>query len=191
MEHFQLIYDHAMNILENNVPDYYTYHNAEHTRYVLEKAIFLAGKEKLDAANLFLLKVAALYHDIGFTVGRQEHERSGCEIARQDLPRFGFSDGEINTICGMIMATKVPQRPVTLADKILADADLEYLSTRHFRQIGTRLFKELKYFNPDFSDEAWLELQVTFISEHRYHTSWCRKYRERVKRTNLKLLIAM
>jgi uncharacterized protein len=188
MEQFEKIQAHVMQMLETGVASFYTYHNAAHTRYVLDKSIFIAAKEKIGKNDLYLLKVAALYHDAGFTIDRIEHEALGCNIVRTQLPDFGFSSADIDKICGMIMATRVPQQPKTLLEQILADADLEYLSTPSFFATGELLFNELSYFNPDFSYEDWLELQVTFISGHRYHTTWCRRYRERVKKDNLKLL---
>ena len=48
-------------------------------------------------------------------------------MAKEELPKFGLSEKDIELICGMIMATKIPQNPKTKLEKIIADADLEYL----------------------------------------------------------------
>lgn len=54
------------------------------------------------------------------------HEFEGCLIARTALPGFGYT-GEDIMICGMIMATKIPQSPTNILEEIICDADLDYL----------------------------------------------------------------
>jgi uncharacterized protein len=170
-----------MSNLESNLPSWLYYHSPNHTRYVLEKSIFLAGQEGVTGRDLFLIKVAALYHDIGFIIGREEHEQKSCVIATEDLQEFQISPEEIKMICSMIMATKIPQQPKSLLEKILADADLEYLGTDHFYGISEKLFQELKHDHRELSREEWNEIQVKFLSGHSYHTNYCQVNREPVK----------
>ena len=49
------------------------YHNPAHTLYVLEKVVEIGEKENIPEKELFLIKVAALYHDSGFTKSRKDH----------------------------------------------------------------------------------------------------------------------
>jgi predicted metal-dependent HD superfamily phosphohydrolase len=169
------------------LPDHLTYHNLDHTAYVLEKAIFLAKQSHVSAEDLHLLKLAALFHDTGFIDNPKDHEEKGCKIAEGYLAK-GYSKAELDKIYGMIMATKIPQSPSTNLEKILADADLEYLGTDLFEQIGESLFTELKHFNPNFTEQAWDELQLVFMQKHFYHTEYCQKHREPKKQENLLLV---
>ena len=171
--------------LENELPPYLKYHSPEHTRHVLEKTIHIAKKEIVSEKDLCLLKIAALYHDTGFTVQRENHEEIGCQIASKELKAFGLDPADIKKICGMIMATQIPQRPKNRLQEILADADLEYLGTDKFGDFSNKLFQEVKHFQPDLSLEEWDEIQVHFISNHHYHTSYCRQFREPNKLLNL------
>jgi predicted metal-dependent HD superfamily phosphohydrolase len=166
------------------LPDHLTYHNLDHTAYVLEKAIFLAKESHVSAEDLHLLKLAALFHDTGFIDNPKDHEEKGCKIAEVYLAK-GYSKAELDKIYGMIMATKIPQSPTTLLENILADADLEYLGTDLFEEIGESLFVELKHFNPNFTEQAWDELQLVFMQKHHYHTEYCQKNREPKKQENL------
>jgi uncharacterized protein len=166
------------------LPEHLTYHNLDHTAYVIEKAIFLAGELKVSANDLHLLKLAALFHDTGFIDNPKDHEEKGCKIARGYLEK-GYSTDDLQKIYGMIMATKIPQSPTSLLENILADADLEYLGTDLFEKIGKTLFEELKHFNPDFTEQAWDELQLVFMQKHHYHTEYCQKHREPKKQENL------
>ncbi|MBK9257862.1 MAG: HD domain-containing protein [Saprospiraceae bacterium] len=182
---FDAIKKNVLIRLENNLSPVYTYHDASHTLYVLDKTIMLCQKESIKEGDTTLLKIAALYHDIGFLKDRIEHEKHGCTFARNELSYFGLMPEEIEVVCGMIMATKVPQSPKNNLEMILADADLEYLSTNQFDRISEKLYTELKHFNPELDRKSWLEIQIDFISKHHYHTDWCKRFREFRKIKNL------
>ncbi|WP_338733751.1 HD domain-containing protein [Mangrovimonas cancribranchiae] len=185
---FSTIKLHVLRKLLNTLPNYLTYHSVAHTKYVLEKVIYIASKEGVTGHDLFLLKIAALYHDIGFIQTHIEHEKIGCEIVRKELPKFEISKEDIEAICGMIMATKIPQQPKTHLEEILADADLEYLGTKHFFSVSELLYQELKYYNTDLSREEWNKIQINFIENHQYHTNFCRRYKSFRKEKHLKAL---
>lgn len=189
MNIYQKIYPKVISKLENNLPSWLYYHSTEHTKYVLEQAIFIAEKEKVEKNDLYLLKVAALYHDTGFIIDRDEHEAISCEIATKELKELGFETTDIEKICEMIMATKIPQNPTSDLAKILADADLEYLGTDKFLKFSQNLYKELLHYTPDLSLDQWNEIQVKFISKHHYHTNYCKQNREAKKQKNLNLIM--
>lgn len=185
---FEQIYNKVISDLENNLPSWLHYHSTAHTIYVLEQAIFLAKQENVSDRDLFLLKIAALYHDAGFMTNRKNHEKTGCRIAAEELPEFSLTSAEIQKICGMIMATRLPQKPTTHLEKILADADLEYLGTNRFKEISHQLYRETLHSQPDLSKQQWKEIEIKFLSNHHYHTDFCRKYREPKKQENLEQL---
>lgn len=182
---FKKIYKEVMSNLESNLPSSLHYHSPAHTRYVLERAEFLAEQEGVTGRDLFLIRVAALYHDIGFVRARKDHEKTGCEIAAKDLPGYGLTAEEIEKVCNMIMATKIPQNPKTLPEKILADADLEYLSTDQFYEISEKLYREVLHSNPKISRDQWNKIQIDFLSNHYYHTNYCKIYCEEKKAEHL------
>lgn len=189
MNLYQKIYPKVISKLENNLPSWLYYHSTEHTKYVLDQAIFIAEKERVEKNDLYLLKIAALYHDTGFIINRDEHEAISCEIASKELKEYGLDSEEIEQICEMIMATKIPQNPTSFLACILADADLEYLGTENFLKFSQKLYKELLHYTPDLSLDQWNEIQVKFISNHHYHTNFCKQNREIKKQKNLNLIM--
>lgn len=186
---FVELYDKIIGKLDKTLPEYLTYHCADHTKYVVKIAEYIARKENLSKKEISLIKVAALYHDIGFTISSEEHEKKGCNIARRDLKKLNFSKKDIDKICGMIMATKIPQQPKNKLERVLADADLEYLATKSFKKIGDRLYFELKHHNKSFTRKKWNEIQIKFMSSHKYHTKYCRQYKEFRKIKNMQTLL--
>ncbi len=183
------IFEKVYSRLEKELPSYLAYHNVEHTQYVVEKAIFLAKEENIEDLDLDLVAVAALYHDTGFLIGRDNHENNSCDIARKDIPKYNFTEVEMEKICGMIQATKIPQEPKTLLEKIVADADLFYLGTENYSRFSRRLYEELKHYFPEMGEDEWLKMQLDFLGSHHYHTNYARKYLNPVKLLNLEKLL--
>lgn len=156
--------------LRRELPTVLTYHCLDHTLDVFEITSELCAAENISRYETKLLKTAALYHDSGFTVTYKDHEEKGCEIVRKNLPRFGYSPEEIERICGMIMATKIPQSPKNKLEEIICDADLDYLGRNDFHPIGSTLFEEFKAHGVIQNEEGWNRLQVGFLESHHYFT---------------------
>lgn len=179
--------------LERELSDVLTYHGLHHTLDVLHVAEELCYLEKISPYETILVKTAALFHDSGFTVSGNEHERLGCQLAKLHLPVYGYTPSEIRRICGMIMATKIPQSPNNELEQILCDADLDYLGRDDFYDIGNTLFEELRANEVLQTEEAWNKLQVKFLSAHQFFTNTAKKRRAIRKKSylnELKRLVA-
>ncbi|WP_128544220.1 HD domain-containing protein [Larkinella soli] len=165
------------------------YHGIHHVLDVAEASRRLAEAEGItDVGTLALIRTAALYHDCGFVSTYQGHEEAGCRLARQSLPRFAYSPEEIETVCGMIMATRIPQTPQNLLEKIVCDADLDYLGRDDFEPIAQTLFQELKVREMVADEAAWNRIQVRFLESHRYWTPTAVCWRETRKLGHLEEL---
>ena len=178
----------VVNLLKNNLPPTYYYHDVDHSLYVMEKTIEIAKNEHCSAEEIRLLSTAALWHDVGFVNIYVGHEEESCSFAKQYLPGYGYSEAEIKIICGMIMATKMPQSPKNRLEEILADADLEYLGTNKPEIIADNLFLELRSLHHELTEEQWNHQQITFLKKHHYFTNYCKENMEPVKSAYLKKL---
>lgn len=189
MGRFTEVEQHILGKLEKELPNDLHYHGLHHTLDVLRSVQMIGREEGVSDADMELLKVAVLYHDAGFTRVYKNHEEVGCEMVREDLPGFGFSEEEMAKICGMIMATKIPQNPTTKLEEIIADADLEYLGTDQFEKVGRTLYEEIQIYLKVESERQWNIIQVNFLKNHRYFTDFCKKNREAVKQAHLARVI--
>lgn len=174
--------------LNKELPKQLHYHSPAHTLRVLEKAEIIAKHENVSKRDIKLIKIAALFHDSGFIKSSVNHEELSCLIAKEYLKNKPLREGEIDKICGMIMATKIPQNPQNQLEEILADADLEYLGTEDFEKTSGCLFKELKLMNPGLTEEKWNKIQVEFIEKHTYFTSYGKKHLSETKEKHLATL---
>ncbi|MCC7246879.1 MAG: HD domain-containing protein [Saprospiraceae bacterium] len=165
------------------------YHGLHHTMDVLRMATKIAATEGVGREDLMLLKTAAIYHDAGFLKDKHAgHEAEGCLLVRDQLPAFGYSEIQIEKICGMIMATKIPQSPTNLLEQIICDADLDYLGRGDFWKIGETLFHELQEYHLITDEFAWNRLQVSFLTAHKFHTRTNQQLREQSKQQYLQQL---
>jgi HD superfamily phosphodiesterase len=179
------LYDFILDFLDSEIPENYHFHDRHHTEYVFLKATEIAINEDCSPEEIRLIQAAALLHDTGYTIKYNQHELESCKLAREFLPRFSYNAYEIEQICSMIMATRIPQTPGNKSEEILADADLEYLGTSLAEPEAEKLYRELASLNPKLSPAAWDEMQVKFISNHQYFTGYCLKNREPLKQEYL------
>lgn len=171
--------------LSKELPAHLTYHSVEHVLDVYAAAEQIGKYEDISAVDMKLLLTAAWYHDSGFLKGAKDHEEESCRIAKKALPDFGYTDADIEKICGMIMATKIPQAPQSHLEEILADADLDYLGRSDFFSIGDKLYNELSAFGIVHNADEWNQLQVRFLENHHYFTKSAITSRQQKKEEHL------
>jgi uncharacterized protein len=88
------------------------------------------------------------------------------------------------------LATRIPQSPLTKLEKVLCDADLDYLGRKDFYEIGGRLLEELKEEGVVETEREWNLVQKTFLESHRYHTRFSKENREAKKREHIQEILA-
>jgi adenylate cyclase len=175
---FTDIQEMILDRLENELPGYLYYHNVKHTVDVVTEVELIGWAEGLDDEGILMLKTAALFHDAGHTIAYDEHEFHGAQLARKILPDYGYTGEQIDKICSIIMATKLPPEPKDIYQEIICDADLDYLGRSDMIPVSNNLYKELAEQNKIGSLNDWNKLQIKFISSHSYFTKTAQSLRE-------------
>jgi len=178
MKGYILLRKKAFKILRSELSDDLFYHEIQHTLDVLNVCNQYIKREKIDKYNAKLLRIGALLHDIGFTISNIDHEERGVEIAQKLMEEFGFSKNDFNKVKGLILATRIPQNPKNYLEKIICDADLDYLGRSDFYKISNYLFKELKAYSIIKSQKDWDLAQIKFLETHKYHTNFAIRNRQ-------------
>lgn len=175
---FTDIQEIILDKLEKELPPYLYYHNVKHTVDVVTEVELIGWAEGCSDEEILMLKTAALFHDAGHTIDYDNHEFHGAQMARGMLPNYNYTEKQINIICDIIMATRLPPKPKNLLEEIICDADLDYLGRSDFIPVSNTLYDELKAQNKIGSLNDWNKLQVKFISGHQYFTNTARSLRE-------------
>ncbi|MBC7555402.1 MAG: YitT family protein [Chryseobacterium sp.] len=181
---YDQLYSFVISELENKLAKNLTYHNVSHTKNVIDNAIFIGEKEQISEHELTLLKSAALLHDVGFLENHLNHESLGCDFAKKHLPDFEYSAQEIDAICKMILATKLPQTPKNHLSEILCDADLFYIGNNEYEIYADKLFSEFKHNEILITQEVWHKRQIDFLNSHHFFTKTAVEEREAKKQEN-------
>ncbi len=163
--------------LENGLPKYLKYHNARHTIDVIVEVEILGTGEGVSKDEMLLLKTAALFHDVGHIVQSENHEEIGSKMAQEILPEFKYSEEQIEIISRLILSTKYPPNPQDKLEKIICDADLDYLGRSDFIPVSNQLYKELQAQGNIMTTLEWNKLQIKFLENHEYFTETAYKLR--------------
>ena len=174
---YESMYDNVMHRLRFDLNIKYLYHDSRHTQDVIRQCQEIGNREGVTPGEIALLKLAALYHDLGFLVQRANHEGAGAEIFAEESKGAGISEEDTAHIMRLIMVTKIPQQPQTLLEQIICDADLDYLGREDFPTIAEFLYLELKACGEMADRHHWNEVQLRFLEGHAFHTQSSAKLR--------------
>jgi len=168
----------ALDILNSKLSKDLYYHSVNHTLNILKVSNQYLRREKIYGYDAKLIRIGALMHDIGFTVSNDNHEEQGAEIAEKMMIEHGFSKRDIKVVNGLILSTRIPQSPHNHFEKIICDADLDYLGRSDYYEISELLFKELKAYSIIDNKKDWNKAQINFLEAHKYHTEFAIKNRQ-------------
>lgn len=176
---------HIIRLLEQGLSEKLHYHSIEHSIDVVKAVERLALLEGITDEGLFLLKTAATYHDAGFVEQYDKNEPIGARLAEEILPKYGYTEQHINTIKELIYVTQIPHQPKNKLEEIMCDADLDYLGRDDFHEIADRLRREFREHGKIDSDRKWDEIQIHFLTAHRYFTDTAINTRQEKKLENI------
>jgi predicted metal-dependent HD superfamily phosphohydrolase len=175
--------------LRSELPADVFYHGPQHTIDAIAAATEFALAEGVSGDDLVIIKTAALYHDVGFIYSHTDNERLGVKMARDTLGLFGYKRREVDIIGNIIMATVYPYNPETLFEKIICDADLEYLGTGRFYEYSELLRLEIEVQGKKFTEAEWLDFEIEFLKNHTFFTQSCIETRGPLKQKHLEELL--
>ncbi len=180
--------EYVINKLDAELGDELYYHSKEHTQDVLTQIEIIARSENVSEEDLLLLKTAALLHDVGFIFEYDNHEDNSIMFAKEILPKYNYVDYQIEQIVELIDVTKVGKKPRNFMEKIMKDADLDYLGRADFIPVSENLYRELNSHGRKVDLEQWNQMQFEFISNHTYYTHTARNLRQVNKEKQLQKL---
>jgi uncharacterized protein len=170
------------------------YHRPQHTfDDVLPAAERLAQAEGVSETETWLLKTAAVFHDLGYIERFNDNEVIGARIAGEVLPGFGYNADEITRIKKVILATtafvqdgRMGQKAGSdILERIICDADLDNFGRPDFIWLGSLIRQEMENFGSKMSDRAWYERQLVMLKHHVYFTLSARLLRDEGKVGNI------
>jgi predicted metal-dependent HD superfamily phosphohydrolase len=164
------------------------YHNLAHTKDVVARANEIAAKYSLNKSELFIIIVAAWFHDCGHLFGPAAgHEERSALIMRNYFSEKKIEENILYDIEQCILATKLPYNPKSLLAQIVCDADSYHLGTSEFLITNELVKKEFQLRN-NYLPTNWEESTLLLLTNHTFFTTYCKALLEQGKQKNIALM---
>jgi len=180
---------HAATLFQAKKDNRLIYHNLQHTEQVVKAVVKIANHYQLTDQDFFIVSTAAWFHDTGYLTSFEEHEARGADSAKDFLDGKGVDPAVTALVVKCILATKMPQHPVSLLEQIVCDADLFHLGGDNFKERNKLMRKEVEaYFGKSVDKNVWRLKTIALFEGHHYHTDYCQDLLTAKKLLNLQEL---
>lgn len=164
-------YEFVSDLLRNKLSEKIVYHNFTHSNEVFETTKKLADESGLNTSETEIVLLAALFHDSGYTVKREEHEIISSEIANEFLTAQNYPADKIEKVKSCIVASRIPQQPKDLLEEVVCDADLSHFGKKSFFEKGDLLRVELEQSTgKTYTDFEWLKNSLDIMIGNPFRT---------------------
>lgn len=168
---FDLQLPKVLQVMREELDVHLFFHDIRHTLDVLEQAVAIGAREEVAPEELCILKVAALYHDYGYIKGRKGHEENSVSLFLRDASDYQLTSEQKQRVESCIRATNFFRIPEGLLEKIIADANLDYLGREDFIQHDQTIYLEYLSDGDVTCRKEWYERLLKFLNSHQFYTA--------------------
>ena len=180
---------YATELLQKDLPETCMYHNYNHTQSVVNVLIEIGEASNLSDDEMEAGVIAAWCHDIGYSVSGKDHEVQSVKLTEEFLAGEDAPGKLISAVSSIIMATQMPQRPASLVEKVMCDADLHHLGTSDYWKMSEALRRETEMMTGEsIPTEYWERNTFFFFTDHNYFTPYAREKYGTTKKENVAAL---
>ena len=181
----------VFNLLKEELPNTFIYHNYTHTERVLKSTRELIENSNVSKEEAEILELTALLHDVGYTKSCDNHEEESVKIATNFLKEHNVEETKIKAIMDCIMATKFDVEPTNTLEKIIRDADASHFGKKYFDEASEFLRKELELQGrKTYTPAEWRNENIDVLTnKHTFYTEYALKNWQSRKEKNLAKLM--
>lgn len=182
----QLVKQHQQAFFLSKGDTEFVYHNLPHTEKVVDAAAEMARHYQLSPRDHFVVITAAWFHDAGYFSDGDNHEARGALLAEEFLRKYAVPEEDIEDVRDCINATRMPQSPANLLEKIVCDADLFHLGTDAFTDNNKNMRREMELRKGiKISKSDWRKNAISLLESHHYFTDYARTKLQAAKQAHL------
>ncbi|MBL0045294.1 MAG: polyphosphate kinase 1 [Flavobacteriales bacterium] len=172
-----------------DIPKWMAFHDLDHTLEVARFSQSIGRGSGLSEQAVRELELAALFHDTGYARSYKGHEEKSVVIATAFLRGHGGSTRLIAQVRALILSTRVTERPRSLAQRVLRDADSAKAGQADFEEKSQRLRTEFEHQRrKKISALAWNRENLAYLHAHRFFTPYALSRFSKQKTLNLRAL---
>lgn len=169
------------------------YHCKEHTLHgVLPATLAIARGEGFSAEEIYVVGIAAAFHDTGFCEQYNANEAIGVRYAEEYMKSSAlpYTEEQIALVRETILNTNREIPPPSKYAEVLRDADVAILGQADFftwnkaLREESQLHQESQLHSSSVDDAKWTELQLHFFSSVDWFTATARRLYQDGKEKN-------
>ncbi|WP_337872580.1 Pycsar system effector family protein [Ignavibacterium sp.] len=178
--------EYVSNLLSQEAHSKLLFHNINHALEVEENVIEIGSNLNLTTKEIILLRLAAIFHDIGWIEKQENHELRSAMIAEKYLSEIGVDDEDVKIISNLIKITDIELMPNSILDKVIRDADILHIGKKGFNKKSQLLRAEKEVLlNKSFSDLEWLKKNLEFLETNNFYTEYAKQQYENSRQKNI------
>jgi HD superfamily phosphodiesterase len=174
-------------LLAEKLPENFIYHNFNHALLVKKYAEIIGAHADLPADEMNILRICALFHDVGYINSFEQYNEESIVIASAFLAEHEVDQKTTDHISEIIRATKLPQSPKDKIAEVLCDADMMYIAAESAIEQFDLLYDESAMQKPKFEKRPVYEKKyIDFFATHTYFTEYGRTILQPQKEVTVK-----
>lgn len=177
---------YVRRFFSKQMPKHLEFHDLEHTLAVARSVVEIGRASGLQPDTLLQVELAALFHDTGYAVAYDDHEKASTQVAGAWLSEQGVRAKTIEDLNRLILATRLNHVPNDLAEQVLQDANSAKAGQVDFHEWSERLHQEREaHLGVVIPPVQRARASLEYMEAHRFHTRYARQRYGRQKALNL------
>ncbi|MBI1226709.1 MAG: hypothetical protein GC192_15855 [Bacteroidetes bacterium] len=181
--------EEVKNQLETDLPSHVYFHNENYLEQTFAAAEQLAEEAALDKLETEALRLATIFHVVGYMDGGKKYWVKSSQAA-SDFLQHNKAGVELTALVETLLAALEPKHePETTLEKLFLDVCYSFYGDKSFLERTERLRKEEANGSKEKIDEiAWVERLLKRMKGHAFHTSQAETLFGKQKEKNIKKL---
>lgn len=181
--------EYVTTLLETKLDPQFYFHNYQHTANVVAASQEIGLQSGLDSGELAIIMLASYFHDTGYTIAYKDHELASVAFANDFLAKIGVDETLIAKVASCILATRFPQRPNSLMEMVICDADFYHFAMEGYLTYAQALKMEWHdKLGLQYSESQWNGINLEMLQSHQYFTPYGKNRLQERKEKNINLL---
>jgi adenylate cyclase len=172
----QDIEEFVIKMFEDEAPPDLYFHNSSLVKNICNQVELISVAENLPETEYINLKLAGVFLLTGYISDYEKPMEGSFRIVEEILPANGFYHESIEET-KRIIKNAYTSNIESNADKILHDAQNDYLGRVDFAKLTDKLLRERTAYGKGCDNKAWIDLQIKYLREHDFITETARLLR--------------
>ncbi|NJM17024.1 MAG: adenylate/guanylate cyclase domain-containing protein [Bacteroidales bacterium] len=155
--------------MEHEFPENLFYHNYKHTYELHNRVELFIQALGILRYDKLIIRTAALVYDLYYIEYKLSDKVNLKYKYKELLYEYGYNDFQIDEVTQICKCLANPLMPKTLNEKILVDAEYNYLGRIDFLEIISNRFHEDVQYVGVSSKKQWIEKERDFMKHFRFN----------------------